>query len=151
MQTLLVRWYACSVWLEKWYIRTVLKYDPPTTRGNSSGIKQLTSILSLLCSVQWRGSFIFKKRKDVKYGRTLLSCEELAADTRPTTRIMKKVGEGWERRIKKDKWERSRQEDAVFGCHIWLWYEKNRNTPPLCMWTRKKRAASLTGLRTRVL
>lgn len=35
----------------------------------------------------------------MKCGRKSLSCEELAADLKPPTGIMKKVGERWERRM----------------------------------------------------
>lgn len=69
MQTLLVCWYACIVWLEKWCIRTGLKYDPPTTRRNKKKLfwcqaRDCYIVFTALCSTAvGKRLFCFQRQK----------------------------------------------------------------------------------------
>ena len=72
----------------------------------------------------------------MKYGRQSLSCEELAADVRPATRIMKKAGERWERRMsERGLGKRMLYLDVIYDSGR----RKTRTHPPFCMWMRENK------------
>ena len=84
----------------------------------------------------------------MKYGRKSLSCEELAADVRPTSRIMRQAGERWERRMsERGLGKRMLCLDVIYDSGR----RKTQTYSPFCMWTRKKSAVSSAGLRNRAI
>lgn len=72
----------------------------------------------------------------MEYGRTSLSCEELPADVRPTTRIVKKVGERWGRGMsERGLGKRMLYLDVIYDSSR----RKTRTYPPFCMWMREEK------------
>lgn len=85
----------------------------------------------------------------MKCSRVSMSCQELAAGRRPTTRMTKKAGEKWERRMsERDGGKRMLHLDVVCDSGM----RKAEKHPPSGKWTREKKGSvPSTGLRTRVL
>lgn len=142
MQILLVCWCACTVWLEESAPDWIMIQQQQEERSRNSLVSSGYFLYCTLLNATLGGcSSIFKKKEDMKYGRKSLSWEEFGFRCE-THHQDHREGQG--EVGKTDEWERTRQENAVCGCHVWV--GKKTKMPVFLHVGDGKNSASSIGL-----